>query len=181
MKYPSKTKEQYTTNITYANRGMGLEKMINASNLYYLETDKAIIYKKPTDIGINKVQYKPKLIIKDAYFKSPSTLDYNGIYKGKYIEFDAKETKNKTAFPLSNIMLHQINHIEKILKHGGICFLIIQMNNQIYLLPGENLINFYKNEERKSIPFKYIQDKSYLIKYGFNPMIDYLKVIDKLI
>lgn len=181
MKYPNKTKEKYEPTVTHGNRGMNLEKMINQSNLFYIEENIALIYKKPTDIGINKVNYKPKLVIKDAYFKSPSTLDYNGIYKGKYIEFDAKETKNKTAFPLSNISNHQYVHLQKIIEHGGICFLIIKMNELIYLLPGNKLIEFINQEKRKSIPYDYLKQNAYLIKYGYNPLIDYIKVIDILI
>lgn len=52
--------------------------------------------------------------ITDGFFEAPSTLDYNGIYKGKYIEFDAKETKNKTSFPISNIHRHQIDYVRKL-------------------------------------------------------------------
>ncbi len=181
MKYPNKSKNKYTPNVSYANRGMDLEKLLNESNKYYLEINKALIYKKPTNIGINKVQYQPKLVIKDAYFKSPSTLDYNGIYKGKYIEFDAKETKNKTSFPLNNIPNHQIEYIKKVINHGGIIFLIISINNEIYLLKGLDLINFINNNERKSIPITYFKENAFLIKFGYNPIIDYLKIVDILI
>ena len=79
---------------------MNLENDINESNAYYLEKDIAIIHKKPTPIGVVK-QVANK--ITEAYFKSPSTTDYNGLYAGKYIDFEAKETKNKTSFPLNNI------------------------------------------------------------------------------
>ncbi len=181
MNYPNKSKGKYKKTTSYANRGMDLEAMINESNKYYLETNQAIIYKKPTEIGINKIVYKPKVVIKEAFFKSPSTLDYNGLYKNKYIEFDAKETRSKTAFPLSNILAHQIDHIKKILEHGGIGFFIIKINNEIYLLPGNKFIDFINETTRKSIPYEYIQQNSYLIKLGYNPLIDYLKIVDKLI
>lgn len=180
MNYPNKSKGKYKKTTSYANRGMDLEALINESNKYYLETDEALIYKKPTEIGINKVVYKPKLVIKDAYFKSPSTLDYNGIYKGKYIEFDAKETSSKTSFPLSNIMSHQLKHIEKVIDHGGICFLIIKINEQLFLLPGNKVIEFINNYERKSIPYEYIKNNGSLLQYGYNPLIDYLKIVDIL-
>ena len=39
-------------------------------------------------------------LINKAVYSSISTLDYNGIYREKYIEFDAKETKSKTSFAL---------------------------------------------------------------------------------
>src|SRR5574344_1255838 len=101
-------------NLAYSNRGMVLEEDINVTNKYYLDNDIAVIYKKPTAITIVKAEYPTNklAIIKEAYFKTPSTTDYNGIYKGKYIDFEAKETKNKTSFPLSNIHEHQIEHLK---------------------------------------------------------------------
>ena len=92
----------------YKNRGMTLENEINISNEYYIEMGKAYIYKKPTPIKITKVDYpsRDKATIKEAFFTVPSTTDYNGLYKGKYIDFEAKETNNKKSFPLSNIHKH---------------------------------------------------------------------------
>ena len=81
---------------------MDLEAIINEACNYYLEMDLAIIYKKPTPIGVIDVDYKNGAVINKAYFKEPSTLDYNGIYKGKYIEFDAKESKSETSFPIKS-------------------------------------------------------------------------------
>ena len=75
---------KYFKTNTYANRGMMLERDINQSNKYYLDHNIALIYKKPTPIKVVKVEY-PKNVIKEAYFNEPSTLDYNGIYKGKYL------------------------------------------------------------------------------------------------
>ena len=66
----------------YANRGMNLENDINITNNYYNLKDIAIIYKKPTPIKVVNVEY-PKVVIKEAYFSEPSTLDYTGIYKNK--------------------------------------------------------------------------------------------------
>ncbi len=181
MKYPNSIKKNYQNPLTYKNRGMDLEDELNLSNEYYLEIDKALIFKKPTPIGISKVTYNNKgKIIEKAYFKEPSTLDYNGLYRGKYIEYEAKVTKNKTSFPLQNIHNHQIEHIKKILIHQGIVFLIIKINEHVYLLKGEDFINYLNNSIRKSIPFDFIKNKGYLIKYGFNPPLDYLKIVDKI-
>ena len=115
--------------VNMANRGMDLEKMINESNEFYLVHDIAIIHKKPTPVQIVKVDYpsRNKAVITEAYYKTPSTTDYNGIYKGKYIDFEAKENKNKTSFPLSNVHPHQVSHLMSIYKHGGIGFLIIYL------------------------------------------------------
>ena len=167
-------------NKKFANRGMFLERIINETNSYYITKDKAIIYKKPTPIKVLNVEYNTTTVIDKAVFSETSTLDYNGIYKGKYIEFDAKESKNTTSFPLNNIKNHQIKHISNILRHGGIVFLIIFMNNKFYLFKGDTLIDFINNNDRKSIPYEYIVNNGYIIKEGYLPRLDYLKVVDNV-
>lgn len=171
-------------NVNYANRGMTLEADLSASNEYYLVNDKAVIYKKPTPITISKVNYPSRLeaVIKEGYFRTPSTTDYNGVYKGKYIDFEAKETKSHTSFPLSNIHIHQIKHLKMICKHGGIGFLIVRftMLNKTFLLTYNDLEFFLNNYNRKSIPITYFEEKGYIIKDKYNPRVDYLSVIDNL-
>ena len=182
VNYPGLNKEYTKIKQSYANRGMDLENLLNETNQYYLEKDIAVIYKKPTPIGINKVRYENnKQVIKEAYFKSQSTLDYNGIYRGYYVDFDAKETLSKTAFPLSNIHEHQLEHIKRIDKHGGIAFLIIKMNSAYFILGARKIIEFVDNNERKSIPYSYILENGLEIKEGFRPPLDYIKGVDKLI
>ena len=168
--------------ISHKNRGMFLEHIINDSNTYYLSKDIAVIYKKPTPIKVLNISYRSKqtTLIDKAVFSETSTLDYNGIYKGKYIEFDAKECKNTTSFPLSNIKPHQILHIKNILNHGGIVFLIIFMNNKFFLYKGKDLIDFITNNDRKSIPYEIIEKNGHIIKEGYMPRIDYIKTIDEV-
>ncbi len=181
MKYPNGIKLSTTKNITYDNRGMNLEGDINLTNKYYIDNNIAFIYKKPTPIQVTKVDYsKNNVVIKEAYFKEPSTTDYNGLYKGKYIDFEAKETENSTSFPLSNIHNHQIEHIKNIVNNGGLGFLIVRFNklNKTFLLWGCDLISFIKNNSRKSIPLDYFNEKAYLIEEKYIPRVDYLKIID---
>ncbi len=182
MNYPGGIKKKKTTSIiTYKNRGMTLEAELNESNNYYKEQKRAFIYKKPTPIKLVKVDYH-KNLIKEAYFDSPSTTDYNGIYKGQYIDFEAKETMNKTSFPIKNIHPHQIEHMKNIVSANGISFLIVRFKKleETYLLRTEDFINFIENTTRKSIPLIYFREKGYLIKEKILPRIDYLKIIDKL-
>jgi recombination protein U len=182
MLYPNNIKKDKKAVINYGNRGMDLESLINETNEYYLNNDIALIFKKPTPIGVAKVSYNEfGKQIEKAYFKEQSTLDYNGLYKGKYIEFDAKETQNKTSFPISNVHPHQIKHIRNVIKHQGISFLIIKMNSLYYLLLGNDFIDFIDNNSRKSIPYEYLKNKSYEIKEKYNPSLDYLKIIDDIL
>jgi len=139
---------------------MDLENLLNLSNLYYEEQNRAFIFKKPTPIGVVDVHYSPKgKIIDKAYFKAPSTLDYNGLYRGRYVEFEAKETKQKTSFPLSNIHPHQIKHMKRILEHAGIVFLVVLINQQVFLLDGQDFLDYIYQNERKSIPYSYFLEK----------------------
>lgn len=179
MNYPNNIRKTYNKPISYGNRGMELESLINIANEAYIDNDIAIIYKKPTPIGVVKCDYN-KGKITEAYYKSPSTLDYNGIYKGYYIEFDAKNT-NKSYLPLSNIADHQLKHISRILKHGGIIFLLIMINNECYILSGKKLFDFINNNERKSIPYSYIKEEGIQVNYNYLKGVDYIKGLDTLI
>lgn len=184
MNYPSGIKKNFCSQKTYSNRGMSLESDINCSNEYYLINDIAVIYKKPTPITIVDVDYpsRKEAVITKAYFKTPSTTDYNGIYKGKYIDFEAKETKNLTSFPLSNIHFHQIEHLKKVYNHGGISFLIIRFTklNKTFLLTYEKLQCFLDSNNKHSIPLSYIRENAFEIYDKYNPRVDYLDIIDKL-
>lgn len=179
MDYPSSIKKTYHKNITYGKRGMDLEFLINEANQYYIDEDIALIYKKPTPIGITKTNYTNGTI--KGFFKEQSTLDYNGIYKGYYIDFDAKVTNSKTSFPLSNIHDHQLRHIEGVIRHNGFSFLIIAINQEYYLLSGEKLLQFIKDNDRKSMPYEYIKDNGIKIDLTIKPVLNYIKAVDILI
>lgn len=186
MNYPGGIKiKNINKEINYKNRGMTLENDINKTNEYYKEIEKAYIYKKPTPIKIVKVDYpsREKAIIKEAYFTIPSTTDYNGLYKGKYIDFEAKETISKTSFSLSNIHKHQIKHLDNIDKNGGISFIIVRFTtlNKTYFVLAKDFIEYVNNTTRKSIPIDFFEKKAYILNDTYRPPIDYLKVVDYII
>ena len=103
-----------SSNIEYGGRGMTLEKDIELSNDYYLKHGKAVIHKSQHLFKslMFIIPSEVKAVINEAYFRTPSTTDYNGVYNGYYIDFEAKETKNKTSFPLNNIHDHQVEHMK---------------------------------------------------------------------
>lgn len=179
MNYPASVKKTYKHITNYGNRGMDLEELINMSCENYIEKDIAYIYKKPTPIQVVKYDYN-KNRITDAYYKTHSTLDFNGIYKGKYIEFDAKNT-NKNNLPLANIQTHQLEHIKNITNHGGIAFLIIMINNECYLLSAYAILDFITNSKRKSIDYNYIKDNGIKLEYSYLKGVDFIKGIDILL
>ena len=172
----------HRTLLSAANRGMSLEEDINLSNDFYRDAGIALINKRPTPINIVKVDYSRGARITDAYFEKQSTTDYNGVYKGRYIDFEAKNTKSITSFPLSNISEHQIVHLKNVLKHGGIAFFIIsfQMKDEIYLLDASFVIDFYEHGKRKSIPYEVFTKEGILIKQDYSPRLHYLDAVDAL-
>ncbi|MFN4214638.1 Holliday junction resolvase RecU [Exiguobacterium sp.] len=169
---------------TYANRGMNLETLLNDTNEYYRLHGKAVIHKKPTPLQIVKVDYPKRSAAKvtEAYFKQASTTDYNGVYRGKYIDFEAKETNNKTSFPLGNFHDHQITHMRDCMKHGGICFVIIRFSryNTQYVLSADQLLDWWGQREtgRKSIPLSYIEQHGIEVPTRAMPSVDYLTALE---
>lgn len=184
INYPIKRKP-HTKNKNMANLGMTLESDIDITNKYYLNNNIAVIHKKPTPVQVVNVSYpaRNKAKITEAYYKTPSTTDYNGIYLSRYIDFDVKETNSLTSIPLKNIHEHQIEHLKMVDEHKGIAFLIVHFkkHDEYFLLPFKVLYEYWKNQNkkdgRKSIPYQSFKDKAYLIPFGYIPRLDYLKVV----
>lgn len=184
-KYLPKTaaiQPQRQLNDTYRNRGQTLESELNDSNDYYLSQNIAVIHKKPIPIQVVNVHYpnRSAAVITEAYYRTPSTTDYNGVWNGKYLDFEAKETKNKTSFPLQNLHDHQVEHMKMVYAQNGIPFLIIRFStiDRYFLLPYEAMIAKWdrmKQGGRKSIPLKEFEEEAVELQLGFRPTIDYLK------
>lgn len=191
MNYPNGMRRKSTNNrkgqINYTNRGMNLEEDINITNEFYLVSNRAIIHKKPTPIQVVKVHYPKRsaAVITEAYYQQASTTDYNGLYRGRYIDFEAKETNNKTSFPLNNIQEHQINHMKSIVEHGGICFFIIRFSyhDETYLVKAQDVITYWDQMikgGRKSIPYSSISKNGHVIPFDYRARVNYLNVVDEL-
>ena len=181
--YPNK-KGNFIQKTKYSNRGMELEEDINFANKYYLNNDIAVIHKKPIPIQIVEVNYpsRSSAMITKAFYKTPSTTDYNGLWNGKYIDFEAKETTSATSFSLNNIHDHQIEHMQKILNHGGITFIIVRFKkiDRTFILPFKNFILFYersKNGGRKSIKLSEFEKSAFELSFNYKIRLDYLNII----
>jgi len=174
--------------VDFGRRGMSFETQIIKTNEYYLASGVAVIHKKPTPVQIVKVDYptRSKATITEAYFKTPSTTDFNGVYKGIYIDFEAKETTNKTTFPLANLHAHQVQHLVAVTEQKGYAFLLVKFValDEIYLLMSDTLQQFWQEYEkgiRKSIKRKEFIACGTQIPTNTYPSVDYLKVIDQLL
>lgn len=172
-----------TSSTSFHGRGVRFEDMINRANTYYLTNEIAAIHKKPTPIQVVTVNYPKRSAAKitEAYYKTPSTTDYNGVYRGVHIDFEAKETENLTRFPLQNIMKHQINHLQLVDQCGGISFLLIYFSriNRIFLLhtPLISTDAFQKSY----VTLTFLEENAIEIEHQNQLFLHYLEAVDKLI
>lgn len=174
--YDSKTKFQSRSNL-----GASLEDDLNKTNAYYRSHQIALIHKKPTPVQVVNVQYPKRSLAKitEAYYKTPSTTDYNGIYQGEAIDFEAKTTKNKTRIPLQLIHAHQIEHLRNVTYHGGHAYLIIRFSShdETYLLEFERFDEYINKGDVRSIPYSWIKEHAYLCKQTYLKPCDYIEGI----
>ena len=183
----TKVKKEYKKDYSFSNRGKTLEDEINEANEFYIAQDIAVIHKKPIPIQVVKVDYpsRSSAVIKEAYYRTPSTTDFNGVYQGKYIDFEAKETENRTAFPLKNVHLHQVEHMRKVSKQQGITFLLVRFSalERYFYMSFEQLSVFWDRMltgGRKSITLSEMENNGIEITPKYAPRIDYLKIVNDL-
>lgn len=185
VKYPTKLARQGVKRLSdnHADRGFSLENDLNASNQYYRDINRALIYKKPTPIQVVRVDYpsRGRAKIVEAYYRTPSTTDYNGLYKGRYIDFEAKQTQNRTSFPKYLVQDHQIDHLRRVQEQGGIGFFIVRFTslNKTYLVDAADLIAVHQDTSAKSVPVAWFEQNGMLLRESLYPRIDYLKAVDE--
>ncbi|MDR1697909.1 MAG: Holliday junction resolvase RecU [Erysipelotrichaceae bacterium] len=187
IKYPSgakqKTHHEVNSQISSANRGVYFENLISISLKYYEEKGIAYIIKRPTPIKIVKVDYSHGQRIVEAYFEKQSTVDYSGIYKKRFVCFEAKSHIFKTSFPLSNVSIHQMDYLKKMEEQQALSFFLIELKalNKIFLIPSSYIITYETNYNRKSIPLSEIAENGILVEQGINPRIKIIEAIDKIL
>src|SRR5699024_6756596 len=94
-------------------------------------------------------------------------------------------TKNKTSIPLNKMNEHQEIHTDACNDQGGIVFILIRFRllDKVYILQYCKFKYYwhrYKNEIKKSITVKEIRNNGYYIPYYYQPILNYLKTVDKL-
>lgn len=165
--------------MSYANRGMGFEELINYVNDQYKAKGIANIKKISTPWKV--VRNGTRII--NAFPEGPSTVDYMGDWEGRSICFEAKSTENETRLPFGNFEEHQIEFIR---SWKGIAFALVhfESHNETYLIDRLSLLRMWDEQMlggRKSIPYKWFQESARLIKKGGcqnkGIVLDYLSAI----
>lgn len=168
--------------MNYGNRGMAFEEIIEYSNRMYEKQGLAVIDKRPTPVKVIKSHGSRVL---SGYFEKKSTVDFDGVYRGKAIYFEAKSTKVLTRFDLKNIHDHQYEHLEKCHKNGALTFFLVSFEKQHkeYLLPFTALLPYWKEYKnpvgKKSMSITDFDIHAYEVHSGRVPL-DYLAVVDEV-
>lgn len=163
------------------NRGMAFEQLINLANKQYQNKGLALINKRPTPVKVLKS--KGTQILR-GFYEAKSTVDYDGIYNGRAITFEAKSVSGK-RFDLKNIHDHQLQYLKDAEKHGAVAFLLIEFRDikKIFFTPLSMIrlaIKRAKDGGRKSIPIDEFQVHATEIEQGRGVVLDYLIAVDKL-
>ncbi|MGH1280527.1 Holliday junction resolvase RecU [Bacillus basilensis] len=166
------------------NRGMAFEKLINLSNEMYQRGRVALINKRPTPVKVLKSKGGRVL---NGFYEAKSTVDYDGVYKGRAIVFEAKSTENATRFDLKNIAEHQLDYLEKAEKVGAICFFLIEFSKDksIFVVPLSVIQSYvrmsHQPKRKKSIPRADFDIYGYLVEQTERAPIDYLQYVDEAV
>lgn len=161
---------------SHANRGAVLERLIDMSNKQYSNKGIADIRKIPTPVQIQS-NNRGRVT---GYVTKGEWVDYAGVWNGRAVVFDAKETSSKTSFPLDNISTHQYELLKSWREKGAKAFLVVAFtkHNEVYLLTAQLLESYWEAAEkggRKSIPYKDFIMECELIKSENGYALHYLK------
>jgi recombination protein U len=169
--------------IDYANRGAAFEQMIDYTNRLYEQMGKAIINKRPTPVKILGRNSKGMI---HGYLEKPSTVDYDGTYKGRSIVFEAKSVSKLDRFDLKNIHDHQAEYLIKCDRAGAISFLLVEFTKHrtVYLMSAQTLDYYWQRKQKggkgtQSIPIQDFDIHAYEVPSGKVPC-DYLSVVDRV-
>jgi len=168
--------------VSQANRGQGFEQLLNITNLQYERANIALIHKRPTPMKVLRPQGMHFLSV----FECKSTVDFDGVYQGRAIYFEAKSTREESRFDLKLIESHQLEHLEKAESIGGICFFLIEFakSHEVFLVPLSTMRHYIlraRNGSRKSIPREDFEYCAYVVEKTKRAALDYLVHVDKLI
>ncbi|QGZ97749.1 Holliday junction resolvase RecU [Mycoplasma sp. NEAQ87857] len=157
-----------------SNRGMFLEKIINNTIDYFWSCNIAFIEKKSLPISFYSVKtINNKKVLSNSYISKKSTVDYIGMYKGKFICFEAKSTNDK-FLEKQNFQKHQLDYLDLIDKNNGISFVIVYFSlyNVFLKVNIQLLLNEFNNCSR--IPYEKLKKNSKLLILEFPGYINFL-------
>lgn len=166
----------------HANRGMGLENLIEYTNNIYRTKRWAVVNKRPTPVKILRINRNGKI---EGHLEKASTVDYEGVYRGRAIQFESKSTKEANRFPLANFHEHQIEHMRACMQQGAMVFAIIEFvrHDVRFYVPAKVVLDAWDKAKAggpKSIPFEEFVLTCYTIPSTRGVPCDYLAIVDRV-
>lgn len=123
----------------------------------------------------------------NGFYETKSTVDYDGVYKGRAIVFEAGSTENSTRFDLKNIAQHQLDYLEKAEKMGAIRFFLIEFSKDksVFVAPLSVIQSYvgvsHQPKDKKPIPRTDFDIYGYLAEQTKRAPIDYLQYVDEAV
>lgn len=162
--------------------GLAFEERIKVSCEVYRKRGMALIHKIPTPWSVSYDKAYKKVL--SAYPQDKSSVDFEGIWQGKSIAFEAKSTTQSKRFDLRKVQDHQMEYLTIHQQQGGISFFLVEFSKlgEVYFISYKNMKSWMKASEnggRKSIPYNWIQTNCEIIMPG-RVTLDFLKVLERL-
>lgn len=161
---------------------MALENLIEYTNNIYRAKRWAVVTKRPTPVKILRTHRNGRI---EGHLEKASTVDYEGVYRGRALQFEAKSTKEQHRFPLANFHEHQIEHMIACVDHGAVVFAIIEFarHDLRFYVPAKVVLDAWDKAAAggpKSIPFEELNFTCYTIPATRGVPCDYLAIVDKV-
>ncbi|PPE06472.1 Holliday junction resolvase RecU [Mesoplasma corruscae] len=164
--------------IPLKNKGMFLETILNITNKKYNDENICLVNKIPTNFKILSNEFSDK---RTFVFDQNYNCDYIGVYKGEYIEFEAKETSKK-YFDFNLIRNNQNEKMQKVNNYGGLSFLIIYFSEfETYFLADYISVKQWVFNNKKRVPYEWFTKFAYEIFLSSDLKLDYLKGINNIL
>ncbi len=163
-----------------SNMGMGFENDISKCCDFYRSKGIADIYKRPTPIKVVRMSKTKPGMIEEAYFEAKSTTDYVGIYKGKYIDFECKETIHDTV-PYHMIREQQYDHLSFILELGGVGFFLVSFKShqEVYLMRADIILDEIRKKKHPGFKREFFKEHGILVERSYLPPYKIIECMEK--
>ena len=160
------------------NKGMFIECLVEKTISFFNENKIGCFEKRHLPIAVCSIN-KNKVIGK---LKQKSTVDFCGIYLGKHIEFETKQT-DKDYFNFNLFKEHQIKYLIDTSLMGGISFVIIHFfkMDKSFAISIDDLIKLKDKFQFKNISYEYFKKNYFCLELVFPGILMFNRFIDQYI
>jgi penicillin-binding protein-related factor A (putative recombinase) len=130
-----------------------------------LETEISQSLKAMRGVWYLKIPDVPRFTGSTMRANIPRPFDYIILCESKVVAIECKQTKIRTRFDLGNMKAKQCEQLARFYCSGGIGYVVVNFRNTnsaprrnvSYCLSVEDLLYWYYQQERSSIPYQWIE------------------------